>query len=204
VARRALDKLDKNILLDQGEILADVPFVRWEDDKPIFEALRRGIITSHGCACEDYERAAKEAARSRKAGAVMLHVAPIEPATQYRDRQEAIARGEFLDHFYISGEGTVLKSHVVDLTKEQAIPASVLSRCMRTGLYRVELHVDGKASQNDPGSPCARRTRVATPLAKGYLEAPLDMAGEQDSEGTRMPLPRLPGPGAAKSAASYD
>ncbi len=131
MARRALDKLDENLLLDQGEILADVPFVRWKDDKPIFEALRRGIITSHGCACEDYERAAKEAARSRKAGAVMLHVAPIEPATQYRDRQEAIARGEFLDYFFISGEGTVLKSHVVDLTKEQAIPASVLSRCKK-------------------------------------------------------------------------
>jgi hypothetical protein len=131
VARRALDKLDKNLLLDQGEILADVPFVRWEDGKPIFGAVRRGIITSHGCACEDYERAAKEAERSRKAGAVMIHVAPIAPATQYRDRQEAIARGEFLDYFFIFGEGSILKDHVLDLTREQAIPASVLAKCKK-------------------------------------------------------------------------
>lgn len=132
MARPAFDKLNKAHFLDQGEILANVPFVRWEDGTPVFNAVRRGIVTSHGCACEDYERAAAEDERSRKAGAIMLQVAPISPATQYRDNQEAIARGEFLDFFFIAGEGTILKDQVVDLTREQAIPASVLAKCKKT------------------------------------------------------------------------
>ena len=62
----------------------------------------------------------------------MLKVAPLSPATQYRDRQDAIARGEHLDYFFIAGEGTVLKDQVADLTKEQSIPASVLAKCEKT------------------------------------------------------------------------
>jgi hypothetical protein len=43
--------------LDEGDILADVPFGRWEEGKLVQGTPGRGIITSHGCACEDYERA---------------------------------------------------------------------------------------------------------------------------------------------------
>jgi hypothetical protein len=43
--------------LDQGDIFSNVPFPKWRAG--IVEHGRgvRGIITSHGCACEDYARA---------------------------------------------------------------------------------------------------------------------------------------------------
>jgi hypothetical protein len=125
---KALQKLDDH-LLDQGDVLANVPFVRWKDGKPTFGAKSLGIITSHGCACEDYERALDKPGRSSQADRVMLQVAPLKPAKAFGDKVEVIRSGSQLDCFFVQGEGSVLADQVVDLTREQGIPASVLVPC---------------------------------------------------------------------------
>jgi hypothetical protein len=127
--QKALQKLDDH-LLDQGDVLADVPFVRWRDGKPTFGSKGLGIITSHGCACEDYERAL-EAHRSSQAERVMLQVAPLKPAKVFGEKIEVIKSGTHLDLFYVQGEGSRLADQVVDLTREQGIPASVLAACKK-------------------------------------------------------------------------
>jgi hypothetical protein len=113
-------------------ILADVPFVKWDGGEAKFDSQGRGIITSHGCACEDYERAAKTSGRSSQAERVMLQVAPLKPAKAFGEKIEVIKNGSQLDCFFIEGDGSIA-DQVVDLTREQGIPASVLAECKRSG-----------------------------------------------------------------------
>ncbi len=115
-------------------ILADVPFVKWENGKAKLDSPGRGIITSHGCACEDYERAVAMSGRSSQANRVMLQVAPLRPARQFpSDKLDTIKAGSHLDCFFIQGDGSIA-DQVVDLTREQGIPASVLATCKRSGV----------------------------------------------------------------------
>jgi hypothetical protein len=130
--RKALQRIDPKVQLDQGMILADVPFVKWENGKAKLESPGRGIITSHGCACEDYERAANAEGRSSQADRVMLQVAPLKPAKAFGDKIETIKRGVQLDCFFVEGDGSIA-DQVVDLTREQGIPASVLAECKKSG-----------------------------------------------------------------------
>lgn len=113
-------------------ILADVPFVKWDGGKAKFDSPGRGIITSHGCACEDYERAAAASGRSSQAERVMLQVAPLKPAKAFGEKIEVIKVGSQLDCFFIEGDGSIA-DQVVDLTREQGIPACVLAGCKRSG-----------------------------------------------------------------------
>lgn len=113
-------------------ILADAPLVKWENGKAKFDSPGRGIITSHGCACEDYERAAATEGRSSQADRVMLQVAPLKPAKAFGEKLDTIRRGIQLDCFFLEGDGS-LADQVVDLTREQAIPASVLAQCKKSG-----------------------------------------------------------------------
>jgi hypothetical protein len=69
--------------LDEGDILAGVPFGKWTDGTLGEGTPGRGIITSHGCACEDHERAV-DLGRTQAARKVMLHVAPLQPAVHFR------------------------------------------------------------------------------------------------------------------------
>ncbi|HUB35648.1 MAG TPA: hypothetical protein VL972_02390 [Solirubrobacteraceae bacterium] len=113
-------------------ILADVPFVKWERGKAKLDSKGRGIITSHGCACEDYERAARRSERSSQADRVMLQVAPLKPAKVFGEKLELIRSGSHLDFFFVEGDGSIA-DQVVDLTREQGLPASVLAECKRSG-----------------------------------------------------------------------
>jgi hypothetical protein len=124
-------------LLDQGDILADVPFVRWTEGDPEEGTPRRGIITSNGegivtsngCTCEDYERAI-DAGRSSAAARVYVQVAPLRPAKDFNaTKQQEIREGRHLDRFFVEGESTVLTDQIADLTLEQPFPASLLSQC---------------------------------------------------------------------------
>jgi hypothetical protein len=129
--RKPLKRIDPKVALDQGMILANVPFVKWEGGKAKLDSPGRGIITSHGCACEDYERAVARG-RSSQADRVMLQVAPLKPAKAFGDKIETIKQGIQLDCFFIEGDAS-LADQVVDLTREQGIPASVLASCKKAG-----------------------------------------------------------------------
>jgi hypothetical protein len=116
--------------LDQGDILSDVPLVRWKDGQAAQGSPNRAIITSHGCVCEDYDRAVK-AGKSSAADRVFIQVAPLRPAKDFRDKIDLIREGKLLDYFFIEGDGSKLAHQVADLKREQPIPAHVLADCKR-------------------------------------------------------------------------
>lgn len=108
-----------------------MPFVRWRNGEGIEGTPSRGIITSHGCTCEDYERAI-EAGKSSAASRVLLQVAPLQSASVFDEtKQREIQNGERLDLFFVYGDGSKLKDQVADLTREQPIPAGVLTTCKK-------------------------------------------------------------------------
>jgi hypothetical protein len=89
------------------------------------------VITSHGCACEDYERELA-AGRTQAASKVMLQVAPLRAITGMpQHRVDEIKSGRQLDYFYVYGEQNRLPDHLVDLALEQPVPASLMSRCTK-------------------------------------------------------------------------
>jgi hypothetical protein len=115
--------------LDQGDILSNVPFVKWKDGTVTLGGGARGIITSDGCACEDYERAIA-AGRTQAAAKIMLRVAPLRPVKGLPDnRAEEIRTGKHLDYFYVHGVPPILPDHFVDLSREQPVPAETLVGC---------------------------------------------------------------------------
>ena len=115
--------------LDQGDILADVPLIKW-DGEAAKESPNRAIVTSHGCVCEDFERW-MEAGKSSAADRVLIQVAPLRPAKDFKHKVDEIRDGKLLDRFFIEGDGSKLSHQVVDLNGEQPIPASVLVKCKK-------------------------------------------------------------------------
>jgi hypothetical protein len=59
-------------------------------------------------------------------------VAPLKPAKAFGEKIEVIKNGSQLDCFFIEGDGSIA-DQVVDLTREQGLPASVLAGCRRSG-----------------------------------------------------------------------
>ncbi len=106
-------------------MLARVPFAKWTDEGWTINP-KRGVITSHSCACEDYRRHV-EAGQTSKARKVMLHVAPLADVRDLPEEKRQIIRdGKMWRYLYLYGESGILSDQLVDLDAEQAIPASVL------------------------------------------------------------------------------
>lgn len=127
-SRKALKPHDD--VLDQGDILSDVPLVRWKDGQASHGSPNRAIITSHGCVCEDFERAI-EGRKSSAAERIFIQVAPLRPAKDFRDKIDLIREGKLLDYFFLEGDGSSLAHQVADLKREQPIPALVLADCKK-------------------------------------------------------------------------
>lgn len=120
-----------NERLDQGDVLTDVRLVKWTDGEVALAGGVRVVVTSNGCTCEDYERVVA-AGQTQKAAKMMVQVAPLRPATNFpQGRLEEIRSGKHLDFFYVYGKATVLPDHVVDVTREQPVPAHVLAKCAK-------------------------------------------------------------------------
>jgi xanthine dehydrogenase iron-sulfur cluster and FAD-binding subunit A len=103
---------------------------KWKDGELVPVSLR-AVITSNGCACEDYERLI-DAGRTQAAAKLTLQVAPLRD-TRGRSPQNLadIAAGRHLDYFLVYGERNVLPDQIVDFSREQPVPASVLSGCTK-------------------------------------------------------------------------
>jgi hypothetical protein len=111
--------------LNEGDVIAAVPFAKWTGTDWKVNS-KRAVITSHGCACEDYRRHI-EAGQTSKARKVVLHVAPLAEVRDVPEEKRQIIRaGEMWRYFYLTGQDGVLADHLVDLDAEQAIPAEVL------------------------------------------------------------------------------
>lgn len=126
-ARGVFKSRTRGIQLDQGDILANVPLVNWKNGKAK-EAPNRAVVTSHGCVCEDYERAT-EANRSSAADRVQIQVAPLVPASNFKEKINLIQEGKLLDYFFVEGDGQKLNHQVAVLAREQPVPAPLLVEC---------------------------------------------------------------------------
>lgn len=116
--------------LDQGDIFSDVPLIKYKNGK-LEQKPMRAIITSDGCACEDYERMLAQG-HTQAAARLMLHVAPLRATKDVPEhRLEEIRSGEQLDYFYVYGETGKLPDHMLDFSYEQPVPASVLEGCKK-------------------------------------------------------------------------
>lgn len=115
--------------LDRGDIFANVPLVKWEDGAAK-KSENRAVVTSHGCVCEDYERAL-EAGKSSAASRILIQVAPLRPAADFKHKVDEIRAGKLLDRFFVEGDGPKLSHQVADLTREQPVPAAVLVKCQK-------------------------------------------------------------------------
>jgi len=112
--------------------------MKWKDGEPEEgSGTKRVVVCSHGCVCEDYDRHI-EANQTGKARRIYVQVAPIRSITDFTDSEEklkkveAIKRGEVADAFYLYSDGKAFGDQVVDLTREQPIPAGILVRdCKR-------------------------------------------------------------------------
>jgi hypothetical protein len=125
---RPFKPLDEH--LDQGDILANAPVLKWTNGEASF-AENRVVVTSNGCACEDYEREV-EKGQTSAARKIMIMVAPIRNANSYPPQmQQDIKDGKFYNRFFISGDTRRLQDQVVDLTREYHVPASLLSECTK-------------------------------------------------------------------------
>lgn len=109
--------------LDAGDILENVPFHKWRDDK-LVPNPGFGIVTSDGCACEDYERALERGSSAAKK--VLIHVAPLRKLDVFPEhRIEEIRSGRHLRFFAVDGNDDV-PDFAVDLDDEQSFPAAML------------------------------------------------------------------------------
>lgn len=116
--------------LDQGDIFSDVPLIKYRNGK-LEQKPMRAIITSDGCACEDYERMLAKG-HTQAAAKLMLHVAPLRATKDVPEhRLEEIRSGEQLDYFYVYGQAGKLPDQMLDFSYEQPVPASVLEGCTK-------------------------------------------------------------------------
>ena len=118
--------------LDQGDIFANAPLMKWVDDEPEEGSpTKRVVVTSHGCVCEDYDRLIA-AGLTSKARRLVVQVAPLRPAKERQDKLDLIREGRMPEFVYIEGDGKRLDHQVADLGREQPIPAWILvEKCQR-------------------------------------------------------------------------
>ncbi len=127
MAERPFGRCPPGVPIDQGYIFANVPFPVWDEAGAGWKAVpSNGLVTSHECACEDYQRAIN-AGFGDKANKIDLQVAPIQSASRYSEEAIAlILAGEHLERFFVHG-GKSLPDSVVRIDEETAIPAYVLA-----------------------------------------------------------------------------
>ena len=117
--------------IDQGDIFRDVPFlVRGPNDEIATKKLP-GIVTSHGCYCERYDRAL-EAGKTTRAAKIQLYVCPITSARNLNANDQATVREGKNFQYHALPVIPGVPEMFVDATLEQSIPARLLETLDRT------------------------------------------------------------------------
>lgn len=120
--------------LNQGDLFLGVPFHLPRglnpDDDPTFE-VHAGLLTSHGCDCERYDRAVEKGASQNVIDRLPLQVALVHDLAEL----DAGLAGDVREHrvsryFYMPGDEEQ-PEQVADLWFEQPVPAVELVRLDR-------------------------------------------------------------------------
>lgn len=124
--------------LDQGDLLVDAPFLDRRGDEHD-EASQLGLVTSHGCDCERYERQLTKGADDGFVDGYCVQVAPVLAAADFeRGLLGDIRRGRVTQYFSIPDESP-WDELVVDLHQEQPIPVVRLLDCIRQASLSAEM-----------------------------------------------------------------
>lgn len=126
-------------VLDQGDLLVDVPFLRREGAAEPSVVTELGIVTSNGCQCERFTEAQARGASQEIIQTYPLHVAPVYDAASYdKGLQGDIRKGRVRRHFWIPREGE-MPDLIVDLFYDQPVPAIALSDLHRVASISTDL-----------------------------------------------------------------
>jgi hypothetical protein len=122
--------------LDQGDILEAVPFLR-RRLATLNTFTAAGVVMSHGCECEGFERLAAEENPNRiRLETYPVHLAPIYPPDNIEANQPGIlgdiAKGRVRRYFLLPAEDGHPEA-IVDFYYEQPVPASMLTELNRRG-----------------------------------------------------------------------
>ena len=132
--------------LNQGDLLANVPFVGQDsrDLSKVTEML--GVVTSNSCDCDKFFRARELGINEEIEATWPISVAPAHPPELLTGGQAGDARnGRMPRYFPVPEEGDMTEL-VVDLWREQAVPALTLLTLERAAclsgehLHRMYIH----------------------------------------------------------------
>lgn len=112
--------------LNQGDLIADVPFAGQHADDLSRVTTMLGLVTMHSCDCDKFMVARRKGADAELLATWPITVAPVHPPELLTGGQAGDARaGRMPRYFPIPLEGE-MPEMVVDLWREQAVPARLL------------------------------------------------------------------------------
>jgi len=125
------DEPEAPLRLNQGDPLADVPFAGQHADDLTRVTTTLGLVTMHSCDCDKFFTAQEKGVDPEILATWPVTVAPAHPPELLIGGQAGDARGGRMPrYFFLPSEGAQ-QELVVDLWREQAVPARIL-----TGLAR--------------------------------------------------------------------
>lgn len=132
--------------LNQGDVLVRVPFIGQDarDLSKVTEMM--GVVTANSCDCDKFFTARERGLNADLRATWPLQVAPAHPPELLVGGQAGDARqGRMPRYFPLPEEGS-MPELVVDLWREQSVPAQILVDCERRAcltaeqLHRLYIH----------------------------------------------------------------
>jgi hypothetical protein len=125
--------------LNQGELRAEVPFIG-QDSRDLTKVIRMlGVITAHSCDCDKFFTLRERGALEDDHEATWpIMVAPVHPPELLIGGQAGDAKAGRMPRYFPLAAENSMPELVVDLAREQAVPALTLLDCPRQGCFSAE------------------------------------------------------------------
>jgi hypothetical protein len=125
--------------LNQGDVLVGVPFVGQDanDRGGVTEML--GLVTAHSCDCDKFFEARRKDLSPELLATWPILVAPAHPPELLIGGQAGDARKGRMPRYFPIPTEDERPELVVDLWREQAVPAVILERLDRQGSLSAEM-----------------------------------------------------------------
>jgi hypothetical protein len=112
--------------LNQGDLFVGVPFIGFDSRDPARMMPSLGVITANSCDCDKFFSAREKGISEDVEATWPIIVAPAHSPEQLVGGQAGHARrGEMPRYFHLPAEGE-MEELVIDLGREQALPAVTL------------------------------------------------------------------------------
>lgn len=112
--------------LNQGDLLEEVPFIGQDARDPGRVETMLGVVTANSCDCDKFFSAGEKGAGEDLLATWPILVAPVHPPELLVGGQAGDARSGRMPRYFPLPAEDPLPELVIDLGREQAIPAPVL------------------------------------------------------------------------------